>query len=285
LKSVEPCAFAKLGAGADLVLALLAGLDLLESRLLVLLGAGGELLESALDVEAGDALRGRLEVQTQRALDGDLVEAEVLVVEHLAHHPHPLDRLLGDGVLLGEGAGLAVRKFPKSRVMSPIWSGSLVLVGGVADACGACCRGFSICTKKRRASMSWTLPLRLLLAIGEHPDVGGDAGVVEELIRQGHTASSQSFSMIQLADIRSRRCPASPVKRGEPLKTMADAAAAFFRRAHLCQHVLEEQQRAVVDAGQCPRRSVPRSRGCLASCSMYFCCCFHSTPKGGLASM
>ena len=37
-----------------------------------------------------------------------LLEAEVGVVEDLADDAHPLDRLLGDRVILGEGARLAV---------------------------------------------------------------------------------------------------------------------------------------------------------------------------------
>ena len=60
-------------------------------------------------------------------------------------------------------------------------------------------------------------------------------------------ASSQSFSMIQRR-ISLSPPPASPVNRGEPLKTMARAAAAVLRGAHFCQHVLEKEQCAVVHA-------------------------------------
>ena len=35
------------------------------------------------------------------------------VVEDLADHPHPFDRLLGDRVIFGEGSGLAVLKVTK----------------------------------------------------------------------------------------------------------------------------------------------------------------------------
>src|SRR5690606_576147 len=88
---------------ADLVLPLPAGLDLGEPRLLVLLLAGGEVREAALGVEARDPLGGGLEVQAQRALHRDLLEAEVGVVEDLADDAHLLDRLLRDRVLLPEG--------------------------------------------------------------------------------------------------------------------------------------------------------------------------------------
>ena len=62
-------------------------------------------------------------------------------------------------------------------------------------------------------------------------------------------ASSQSFSMIQRRISLSPE-PASPVNSGEPLKTMPRRLPPFFGRLHLGDHVLEEQERAVVDARQ-----------------------------------
>ena len=134
----------------DLLLPPLAGLDLLEPRLLVLLVAGGEVREAALVLQARDALRRRLEVEPQRALDGDLLEAEVVVVEDLADHAHRLDRLLGD-----RSSSVKVRvspslKLPKMRVMSPIWSGSLARRPG-RRACCACCRGSSSSSRRSGA--------------------------------------------------------------------------------------------------------------------------------------
>ena len=96
-------------------------------------------------------------------------------------------------------------------------------------------------------------------------------------------ASSQSFSMIQRR-ISLSPPPASPVNSGEPLKTMAmrlppSCGAAF------CQHVLEEEERAVVHARGTRAEASAEAKGIalLSRCSV--CCCFHSTPKGGLASM
>ena len=62
-------------------------------------------------------------------------------------------------------------------------------------------------------------------------------------------ASSQSFSMIHLRMLLSPE-PAPPVKRGEPLKTMASREPCLrSRRPHRCSlvpHVLQEEQRTVV---------------------------------------
>ncbi len=93
---------------ADFLLPLLAGLDFLLADGGVFLGAGGEVLEAAFVVEPGDAFGAGLEVQPQRAFDGDLVVAEVFVVENLADDALALDGLVGDGVFLGEGARLAI---------------------------------------------------------------------------------------------------------------------------------------------------------------------------------
>ena len=62
-------------------------------------------------------------------------------------------------------------------------------------------------------------------------------------------ASSQSFSMIHWRMLLSP-LPASPVKSGEPLKTMAMRLPPSFGGAHLRDHVLQEEQRAIVDARQ-----------------------------------
>ena len=62
-------------------------------------------------------------------------------------------------------------------------------------------------------------------------------------------ASSQSFSMIQRR-ISDSPDPAAPVNSGEPLKTIASREPPCSAWSHLRDHVLEEQQRAVVDAGQ-----------------------------------
>ena len=67
-------------------------------------------------------------------------------------------------------------------------------------------------------------------------------------------ASSQSFSMIHRR-ISLSPLPASPVNSGDPLKTIAIRLPPSFRQLHLRQHVLQEQQRPVID----PRQPRPES--------------------------
>ena len=131
--------------------------------------------------------------------------------------------------------------------------------------------------------MSWILPLRCFALRLVTTQIKVDAGVVEHLVGQATMASSQSFSMIQRRISLSPE-PAPPVKSGEPLKTMAmrEPASVLRRRLELGDHVLEEQQRAVVDARQpAPKRP---SKPCVSCSSLDLLLCFHSTPKGGLAS-
>ena len=49
--------------------------------------------------------------------------------------------------------------------------------------------------------------------------------------------------------------PAAPVNSGEPLKTIATREPPSVGRLHLGDHVLQEEERAVVDARAGPRRS------------------------------
>ena len=95
-------------------------------------------------------------------------------------------------------------------------------------------------------------------------------------------ASSQSFSMIQRRISLSPRAGVAGEKR-RAVEDDADAAATVLHRLHLGDHVLEEQERAVVDPGQAGPEAAVHSRGLVllldGSCSG-----FHSTPNGGLAS-
>ena len=91
-------------------------------------------------------------------------------------------------------------------------------------------------------------------------------------------ASSQSFSMIQRRILHGPE-PASPVNSGEPLKTMAISS---LRRPspggglHLGNHVLQEQQRAVIDARQAGAEASREAQAPRAPWSTTFCC--PSTP-------
>ena len=271
---------------ADLFLPALAGLDLLEARRLVLLVAGGEVLEAALVLQPGDALGAGLEVQPQRAFDGDLVEAEVVVVEDLADDALALDGLLGDRVFLGEGPRLAVAEVAEDsrdvrrsgRARSPCRRGRRCLLRLLP-------RLFSIFTKNAARVDELDLALALgFLAVGEHPDVGGDAGVVEELVGQGDDGLQPVVLDDPLADVALAAAGVAGEER-RAVEDDADAAAAVLRRAHLGEHVLEEEQRAVVDARQPGAEAAVVAERCRARARCSVCCCFHSTPKGGLASM
>ena len=59
--------------------------------------------------------------------------------------------------------------------------------------------------------------------------------------------------------------PAAPVNSGEPLNTMASAASALGGGLHLGDHVLEEQEAAVVDPGQAGAEAPVEARACRAS--------------------
>ena len=96
-------------------------------------------------------------------------------------------------------------------------------------------------------------------------------------------ASSQSFSMIQRRISLSPE-PASPVNSGEPLKTMASREPPSLDRLHLRDHVLEEQERAVVDPRQAGAEPAGEALRLVLVLDRVLLTFFHSTPNGGLAS-
>src|SRR5438477_3585365 len=82
-------------------------------------------------------------------------------------------------------------------------------------------RLFFIFQAKSVALMSWTLPPTLFeLPVSNNPNVGGDARIVEELIGQPDDGFQHVVLDYPTANVTSP-LPASPVKRGEPLKTIA----------------------------------------------------------------
>ena len=113
-----------------------------------------------------------------------------------------------------------------------------------------------------------------LLAVREHPDVSGDASVVEEHSR----AAPQWPPVSRVRPIQQRMslspAPASLVKSGDPLDTIGvSVLLTYLHGLHLRQHVLEELQRSIVDAlttGVLPNRALVaqawRSFCPMASC-------------------
>ena len=100
------------------------------------------------------------------------------------------------------------------------------------------------------ASISCTLPLRCVgLAVGEDPDVGGDAGVVEHVGGQADDGLHQIVLQHVAADFALAAARAAGEQR-RAVEHDAEAAAAVLGRAHLGEQVQQEQQRAVGDARQ-----------------------------------
>ena len=86
------------------------------------------------------------------------------------------------------------------------------------------------------------------LAIGEHPDVGGDAGVVEHIERQG----DDGFEPVVLDDPAADIALALPGVAGEERRAVVDLGDAAAERrvvVHLRGHVGQEEQLAVAGAG------------------------------------
>src|SRR5437016_5920694 len=84
---------------------------------------------------------------------------------------------------------------------------------------------------------------RLLFPVGQKPQISGNACVVEELVRE----RDDRFEPIVLDDPSPDVAHAAAGVPGEQRRAVeydADPAAALVRRAHLRQHVLQEQKRA-----------------------------------------
>ena len=85
--------------------------------------------------------------------------------------------------------------------------------------------------------------------VGHNPQVGVDAGVVEELVRQGHNG----FEPVVLNDPAPDFALARTGTAGKERRAVEDngqARTTLFGWLHLADHVLQEQQRPVVNARQ-----------------------------------
>ena len=187
--------------------------------------------------------------------------AEILVVENLADDALALDGLVGDGVFLGEGARLAVAEVAEDLREFADVVGVFLLVGGVADAAAFVAEAFLHLHPERAGVDELHLALAgLFLPVGEHPEVGGDAGVVEELLGQG----DDGLQPVVLDDPAADFAFAAAGVAGEEGRAVEDdgeAAAAVLRGAHLGQHVLEEEERAVVHAGRARAEAPAKAEG------------------------
>ena len=94
----------------------------------------------------------------------------------------------------------------------------------------------------------------VLFAVGQNPDISGNAGVVEQLIRKANNSLQQIIFNNPAADFT---FSASGIT-GEHWRTVkynTDATSTFFRRVHFGNQMLEKQERAVRDAGQTSAKS------------------------------
>ena len=93
-----------------------------------------------------------------------------------------------------------------------------------------------------------TLPF-CRFAIAQHPDVGGDAGVVEELLRQGNERVEQVVLQHETPDLALAAAGVAG-EEGRPVHDDGHAAAAGVGRLHVGDHVQQKEQLAIADARQ-----------------------------------
>src|SRR6266545_5468599 len=87
------------------------------------------------------------------------------------------------------------------------------------------------------------------LAIREDPEVGRDAGVVKELVRQSDDRLQPVVLDDPAPDLRLPR-PCSSAEQRRAVEDDREARSALLHGLHLGDHVLQEQEAAVVDAWQ-----------------------------------
>ena len=110
--------------------------------------------------------------------------------------------------------------------------------------------------------MSCTFPLRGFLSVGEDPDVGGDAGVVEELLGQG----DDGLQPVVLDDPAGGFALAAAGVAGEERRTVEDdgEAAAAVLGARILETCAGGRGARRRSRAACPRRSGRRSRASRA---------------------
>src|SRR5436305_13453006 len=107
-----------------------------------------------------------------------------------------------------------------------------------------------------------TTPL-LLFAVGQHPDVGGDARVVEKLLRQGHNRLEPVVLQYPAADL-ALTTPGIAREERRAIHDDSHAASAPVGFLHTRQQVLQEEQLPVADTrrtGPEAARVAPRGLG------------------------
>jgi hypothetical protein len=93
----------------------------------------------------------------------------------------------------------------------------------------------------------------LLLAVGDNPDVGADASVIEHLLRESDDALEPVVLDDPLADVALTRARTAGKERRAAEDDRETRAVLVLRRAHglrLVDHVLQEEQRAIIHPRQ-----------------------------------
>ena len=185
---------------ADVLLSLFARRDVELAGGFVFLGAGSEVFEGGFFLQFCQPFWRSVKVEAQRALDRDLVKAKVVVVKHFADHQLlPLQALRRIAARRGRDNGqhlaIAVKQHPAAGAVVKLAMqardvadvvGVFGLVARVADAAALVAQAFfhGHPLVARVDELHLGLAVRFL-AVGQHPDVGADAGVVEQLVGQG----------------------------------------------------------------------------------------------------
>ena len=102
------------------------------------------------------------------------------------------------------------------------------------------------------------------LAVAEQPDVGADAGVVENLLRQGDDGFQPVVLHDPAADLRLARARAAGEER-RAIEDDADVALGFLRVVHPGDEVLQEEHLAIGLARQPGPEAAIKAPRCLVS--------------------
>ena len=114
---------------------------------------------------------------------------------------------------------------------------------------------------------SFFAPTALGLAIAEHPDVGGDVGVVEHVERQGDDRLEPVVLDDPAADVALALAGVTREQRAAVVD-LGDPAAEPGALLHLREHVGEEEHLAVARAGEQRVLRVASSQSFSPACSI-----------------
>src|SRR5690606_36046514 len=207
---------------------------------------------------------GHGEVKAQRAFDGDLQVAEVAVVEDFAgQHALVLVALflavrLDIGLDIGDAQALVVLEVAvnASQRVDMVGLETAVFGFAFAELLAFVAQAFFHFPGEVAGVDQLHLAFALVaFAVGDDPDIGGDAGVVEQLVGQADHGLQPVVFDDPAADIAFAAAGVAGKQRRAVeyhgnARAFARLAAFVFAGYALAEHVLEKQQGAIVDARQ-----------------------------------